>query len=58
MDYGDWLVRQQLEQRGLAWTRENFIEQHWRGELPEEWDESEIPPDLQDWSAGPPPRQH
>lgn len=28
------MVKQQLERAGKAWTRANFIEQKWRGELP------------------------
>ena len=40
--------------QGLAWTRENFIKQKYAGEYPEEWDESDLPNDLQDWTAGRP----
>jgi len=54
MDLGDWRIKQQLEARGLSWTRDNYIEQKWLGELPEEWDEGELPEDLQDWSKGGP----
>ena len=34
-------------------TRQNFIDVNWFGEPPEKWDaeaESQIPPELQDWS--------
>lgn len=49
MDIGDWRIKQRLEKQGKAWNRENYIHAKWLGELPEEWDESEIPEDLQDW---------
>ncbi|RVD67314.1 MAG: hypothetical protein E5V62_03250 [Mesorhizobium sp.] len=54
MDVGDWRLKQQMEAAGLAWTSENFIDWKWRGELPDEWDEGEIPEDLQDWEKGGP----
>lgn len=54
MDYMDWLLKQRMAARGVAWTRENYIDEKWRGELPEYWDEDEIPEDLQDWEKGGP----
>jgi hypothetical protein len=54
MDIGDWRIKQRLEADGKPWTRENYIYRRWFGELPEEWDESEIPEDLQDWEKGGP----
>lgn len=54
MDWDDWRIKQALEAKGLPWTRENFIEEKWRGELPAWWDEDEVAPDLQDWDKGGP----
>jgi hypothetical protein len=54
LDYTDWLLKQRMDAAGVAWTRDNYIEWHWNGELPEEWDEDEIPEDLQDWEKGGP----
>lgn len=51
MDVVDYQLKQRMEKRGTPWTRENYIRARWLGELPEEWDESELPEDLQDWSA-------
>ena len=57
MDLEDWRIKQRLEQRGLAWNRENYIRARWRGELPlDEADEpyvpeDEIPEDLQEPSG-------
>ena len=58
MDVTHWSAKQDLARRGLAWTRENFIAYNWpaEGDLPdpEDWTESELPDDLQDWNAPPP----
>jgi hypothetical protein len=54
MDYMDWKLKQRMDAAGVAWTRDNYIAWHWGGELPEEWDEDEIPEDLQDWEKGGP----
>lgn len=52
MDYGDFCSKRSMEEIGLAWTRENYIRWAWAGlDLPEEWDEDELPKGLQDWSA-------
>ena len=50
----NYQLKQQMQARGLEWTRENFINYHWRGELPDWWDENEIPEALRDWDTGPP----
>lgn len=34
LDVGDYWVRQRLEAKGLPWTRENFVQEKWCGELP------------------------
>lgn len=50
----DHQLKLRMQARGMAWTRDNYIEAKWGCELPEEWDEGEIPEDLQDWSKGGP----
>jgi hypothetical protein len=55
MDVTHWTTKRAMQAAGIEWTRENYIEWAWAGlELPEEWDEDEIPPDLQDWEKGGP----
>lgn len=34
MELGHYRVKQRLAAKGLEWTRENYIEHVWRGELP------------------------
>lgn len=53
LDIADYWVKQSMERAGTPWTRENFIEAKWRGELPTDADtglpyvpEDEIPADL------------
>src|SRR5262245_45199280 len=43
-----------MEKYGVAWTRANYIQHRWGCELPEVWNESEIPEPLRDWSKGGP----
>ena len=53
MDVTHLSAKKALEKMGLPWTRENYIRFAWpvKGDLDDiEWDESEIPPDLQDWT--------
>ena len=59
LDVGDFWIKKQLEAKGLAWTRENFIKQKWRGDLSIDVDdepfkpEYEIPENLQRcWGQG------
>ena len=47
IDVRDLWIKQELGARGLPWTRENYIRQKYSSELPEEWDESDLPKDLQ-----------
>lgn len=55
MDVTHWRIKQAMASVGTEWTRENYIAWAWAGlEIPEEWDESELPEDLQDWNAPPP----
>jgi hypothetical protein len=54
MDVMDYKLKQRMEKRGVEWSRANYIEARWSGELPEEWDESELPEDLRDYDAPPP----
>jgi len=56
MDVAHLWAKRDLAKLGKAWTRENYISYAWpvEGDLPDEWDEDEIPPDLQDWEKGGP----
>lgn len=54
LEVTDYQLKQQMDARGLEWTRQNYIDFRWRGELPDEWDESDVPDALQDWDAPPP----
>jgi hypothetical protein len=56
LDIGDYRVKQALDKKGLPWTRDNYLWEMYRGEWPDpdDWDESYLPADLQDWEAGPP----
>jgi hypothetical protein len=49
----DDIIVQGLKRRGLAVTRENYIDRNWP-ETPEPWTaehEAELPASLQDWSV-------
>jgi hypothetical protein len=54
MDVTHWQIKQRFLADGRPWTRQSYIDYAWPGvdDLPlDEWDEGELPPDLQDWSA-------
>ena len=54
----DYRLKQQMQTRSLEWTRQNYIDFHWRGELPDECNEGALPDGLQDWSAYPQLRKY
>ncbi|RWK11861.1 hypothetical protein [Mesorhizobium sp.] len=55
MDVTHWRIKQHLLATGREWTRQNYIDYAWAGlDLPDEWDEGELPEDLQNWSKGGP----
>jgi hypothetical protein len=54
MDVADYELKRLILAHGREWNRETYINLRWGGELPTEWDESEIPEELQDWDAPPP----